>query len=377
MHGRHRFAHCSPLAGLTRALVWSVPLILLSACGATAGREPSASGSRPLDELRRAQATADAVAEIPSGDAALDQWLQRVRESGLVKAPGGTARPPESRRPAQPDAESVPVESTGTPDPQPANAQAPVVLPTVAATIEPITPEPHAPAPAPRAPLAELMSLPPDGEPDPQRVAGLEAQLTPSEREFYHAWKELRSRIAAGTATGTDSADLAALKQAAADFAQRARSWSDLRVSRATLCTRVRGFGLYDELHRVSDTFKLLAGRKNTVIVYCELEGFTASRSGAAGAEGFTVNLSQELTLYAASRDRDMVAWRKDPQDISDFSRNPRRDFFVVQVIDLPATLSVGGYTLKVRVRDKGSTAGAEAEAVIPIDVVADNSAMK
>jgi len=59
---------------------------------------------------------------------------------------------------------------------------------------------------------------------------------------------------------------------------------------------------------------------------------------------------------------------------VRDRSRTRRRDFYIVQRIDLPANLSVGKYNLKVAVRDRHAPGGAEAEAVVPIQIVADAS---
>ncbi|MEM1422887.1 MAG: hypothetical protein AAGH64_02680, partial [Planctomycetota bacterium] len=54
---------------------------------------------------------------------------------------------------------------------------------------------------------------------------------------------------------------------------------------------------------------------------------------------------------------------------ITDFSRNRRRDFYTIQIVELPATLTIGRYHLRLTVTDAHS--GEEAQAVVPIDVVA------
>ena len=59
---------------------------------------------------------------------------------------------------------------------------------------------------------------------------------------------------------------------------------------------------------------------------------------------------------------------------IVDISRRQRRDFYLVADIELPPTLTVGGYQLKVTLVDE--TTGAEDAALIPIDIVADRSAL-
>ena len=53
-----------------------------------------------------------------------------------------------------------------------------------------------------------------------------------------------------------------------------------------------------------------------------------------------------------------------------DRSKNVRRDFFVVQRIDLPANLNVGKYLLKITIEDL--VAQSTDQANIPIQIVAD-----
>ena len=206
------------------------------------------------------------------------------------------------------------------------------------------------------------------------------SRLTPAERDFVAAWRELHE----GVAKGVDaSGDMGQLTKAASVFARKAHAWEPLRISKASLCTKVEGFGVYSELTRYGDVYKFIAGRKQKFIVYSELERFTPAPVAKNGMQGYSVELNQDLTLFHAGKDKDVTAWRRDGQVISDFSRNPRHDFFVVQIIELPETLSIGGYTLKVSVSDRnagatsGSSGSATAEAVIPIEIVADASAMR
>ena len=137
----------------------------------------------------------------------------------------------------------------------------------------------------------------------------------------------------------------------------------------------MEGFGVYNELMKYGDSYKFVAGRKQKFIVYTELDRFAATPVSRDGVQGFAVEMNQDLTLFHSSKDKDLAAWQKTGQTISDFSRNPRRDFFVVQIVELPDTLSIGSYTLKVTMT--GKTGGDTAEAVIPIDIVADNSVMR
>lgn len=144
-----------------------------------------------------------------------------------------------------------------------------------------------------------------------------------------------------------------------------------LQIPKAAFCTRVQGFGRYDALR--SETF--LVNKPIRTLVYTELDGFT-TRSARAGDPGMSaidppthaVELSQSLTLYHDPSG--LVAWQRPPQTVIEPCKAKRRDFFLVQRLDLPATLSIGKYNLKVRVTDV--TSGAEAEAILPINVVAD-----
>ncbi|NBC10892.1 MAG: hypothetical protein GVY24_04045 [Planctomycetes bacterium] len=139
-----------------------------------------------------------------------------------------------------------------------------------------------------------------------------------------------------------------------------------LSIRTAELCRRVEGFGVYEPFE--SRTF--MAGRDNKMIIYLELENFTPVEIGNGQHE---VRLSQEVALYT---DWDgQKVWRHETQQIVDRSRNQRRDFFVVQMITLPARLNVGKYILKVDVTDQhgGSVDGVPIE----INLVADQSLVR
>ncbi|MCC6971786.1 MAG: hypothetical protein IT434_16355 [Phycisphaerales bacterium] len=150
------------------------------------------------------------------------------------------------------------------------------------------------------------------------------------------------------------------------------REAAAVRIARSALCTRVEGFGQYEPF--ADNTF--VAGRTTKMIVYTEIENF--SHRGArsddpgmdtmSGADLVAVELSQELRLW---HDADgSMQWRKPEQPIIEVGRNKRRDFFLVQQIELPPTLSVGKYNLKITIRDKVS--GGVDERSIPIKIVAD-----
>lgn len=198
----------------------------------------------------------------------------------------------------------------------------------------------------------------------------MSARLTPDERAFVLAWGQMARQIPGVIASGDTSRGVARILRDGADrIDERA-----LFIADTALCDRVEGFGIYRELTRSGDRYKFVAGRVNQAIVYVELDGFAfVSSSGPEGVPGHSIELTQDISLYEVGSK--VLAWRLPAQDISDFSRNRRRDFFVIQVIKLPATLSVGSYDLKLSVRDR--TTQAVAERIIGIDVVADASAIR
>ncbi len=148
-------------------------------------------------------------------------------------------------------------------------------------------------------------------------------------------------------------------------------SSSNLRVARAVLCTKVMGFGKYNPYS--STTFS--AGRAVPAIIYVEIENFASrpARDGdpaiadAALSELSSVELSQSLTLYQDPSG--LQAWHHPSQSVVETSRGQRRDFYLIQQVELPRTLSIGRYNLKVTVKDK--TSGQESEAMIPVTIVA------
>jgi hypothetical protein len=103
--------------------------------------------------------------------------------------------------------------------------------------------------------------------------------------------------------------------------------------------------------------------------VYVELDNFTHSAAaGPGGTTGYKVSLEQQIQLF---HDADgVLAWRTPSEKVEDFSRNRRREFYTVQIIELPATLTVGAYRLKVTVEDTAT--GAVSERILPIEIVAD-----
>lgn len=131
-------------------------------------------------------------------------------------------------------------------------------------------------------------------------------------------------------------------------------------IATAVLCSRVQSFGRYDPLP--GQTFA--ADQPIRALVYVEVEGF--GDQAAADGQRF-VELSQRLALYTENGSNSV--WNTDDQTVREVSRRTRRDFYLVQQVDLPRNLSLGTYFLKVTLEDKISKA--QTETRIPIIITA------
>lgn len=198
---------------------------------------------------------------------------------------------------------------------------------------------------------------------DPQRElteANLKS-LKPEDRRLVLAYQRAFTMLGRTLGHSVDE-DRQSLQIAAAELADQLDAKTNtLRLKNVTLCTRVNGYGVYEPF--TSTTF--LAGVEHPAIIYAELENF-APEIGSDGQ--YTVRLTQQVVLYNQSDG--LAIWRIRPTEIVDRSRNRRRDFFVVQLINLPARLGVGKYNLKITLTDQVGQTVDEAE--LPIQIVAD-----
>ena len=205
-----------------------------------------------------------------------------------------------------------------------------------------------------KALVAAAVSLAmPDRALDPAVLEGLDPRQRERVTRFHEALKLMERSVVDQQRGLNEDEVLARLKDV---FGAQPIEITDL-----ALCRRVRGFGVYDAFERT----RFLAGRPHKMIVYVALDHF-ASRELAE--DKHEVRLTQEIVLYNATDG--LAVWRQRPVEVVDHARTVRRDFFVVQLIELPARLSVGKYVLKVKVRDlHGETMH---EASQPIEIVAD-----
>jgi hypothetical protein len=143
------------------------------------------------------------------------------------------------------------------------------------------------------------------------------------------------------------------------DMADRLRAEAELSVSTVALCTRVDGFGKYEMI----DPPNFPAGRDNPAIVYCEIENFDSKLNDQRQWE---TKLTQDVTIFTETG---MLVWKDKSRDVSDVCRNRRHDFFMYDLIKLPADLSIGRYIVKVTIVDRN--ANRIAEKTVPVEIVA------
>jgi hypothetical protein len=115
---------------------------------------------------------------------------------------------------------------------------------------------------------------------------------------------------------------------------------SKLELRKLAFCERVDYFGWYTELPR--NEFQA----KQQVILYTEIDNFTAERKGATA---FETELIGKYQIFDASEQ--IVAERQLPTD-KEVCRNYRRDYFLAYRIYMPDNISPGRYRLELTVED-------------------------
>jgi hypothetical protein len=347
--------------------------VLLNACAGNGSKhEPVDTSLLALNPAKAPEATSlPSAADLEGGDvgsltaqAAVD--LQKILDSGVLDR---AAKHPETA--SEPDKPTTPVEQAGPPAPTP-DTTSPKTDATTA-TDDPLLE------------LAKRMAALLRGEktvPDAVALAPIEAMQPGVLADLEMPGSALGGKLSVEDRRAlTDARDRILAQPGAANEGlvrtlARLAPPAALKISRSVLCTKVDGFGRYVPFN--TDTF--IVGRPLRAIVYIELDGFMARpacegdpvQPGLSLGEQASVELSQSLTLYHDPSG--LQAWRCPAKTAIETSRNKRKDFYLIQTIELPATLTVGRYNLKVTVKDKSS--GGEAEAVLPVNVVADASAV-
>ncbi|NRA58875.1 MAG: hypothetical protein HRU13_12240 [Phycisphaerales bacterium] len=191
--------------------------------------------------------------------------------------------------------------------------------------------------------------------------------LSPAEREMFEALEPVLEAIASGERYDAPERAGTAIEEAVLELAEVL----PVRIRDAALATDIYGFAAYRPFY--SNAF--LAGRSNRVLLYTEPSRFVSTptadpeSSGAASNPGAVeVRLGLELRLF--NERGSMLAWRRPEERVAIRSDRPRTEVYLGTVIDLPSSLTVGRYQLKVILRDLAD--GSEDERVIPIEIVAD-----
>jgi hypothetical protein len=334
-----------------------------------AATEPPATDDPAAALAAQAQAQADRIAAA-GGMHATDAHANPPREiiwRDLAMEPqANTAIDPE---PAQPDTQpqvtpaAAPVDSIASAEAEPAKTQSnpkpasqPSVSPYQAYEQYLRTVRQSNDSNLSKALIAATLgAVGPHGELD----WSLLTSLSPQDQERVKRYHRAIVALHAEALIGQGAIDRDALN----GRLQELYSDQPITIRSIELCEKVLGFGVYDPFP--NHTF--VAGREQKMIVYVELDHFQSAPR--AEGDGYEVRLRQELELYESNG---FEVWSHEPVQIVDVSRNQRRDFFVVQLVTLPAQLALGEYRLKVRVYDEN--AGTRDETTIPITMVADET---
>jgi hypothetical protein len=142
---------------------------------------------------------------------------------------------------------------------------------------------------------------------------------------------------------------------------------AELLIPKVALCTRVSTFGVYDEM----DHAALLPYHPNRTIVYCELDNF---HSEPTDDGEYRVTLASRLEILTADG---RSLWNHEEPRIEDHSKQRREDFFLAQLVALPASLGPGDYVLKVTVEDQAAAKATEAVYPFRIEAPAIGAAIR
>jgi len=296
-----------------------------------------------LDELRQRRAAADrrthpAADPVPSGDV---EWLEDSEDSADAALPAAGSRTADRASlvdPAATDLDTLVVRLSAR-------------LAQRARRSE--------------APLREHLALAALTVLDPARAeqrGDHGHDLMPAEADLLDAY--LKHFAAVGRALEEEPGAVEPVADAIDDLARAAAAGRGLAVPHADFARSVTSFGHYEAVEQRD----FIRGNPQQVFLYVEVENFRSRRT----AEGeYRTRLEQTIEIHTDSDGSMVHAW---PALVTeDRCRRLRRDFFLVRSITLPTNLNVGGYTMKVRLRDE--QAGTEAETIIPFRIVASHVA--
>lgn len=365
-----------------RAVVLCCASIVACGCS-SAGESPSSAGEKGGRHGAATQPAKGEAAEVDALTRKIQEQAARIEEA--MNATAAEPSTPQSQQVVATAEEAKPATLPKPKDVKWIELDPPAPVKEHKAAAPPTVPPKPAATPAKAnadrdAALAQLMEQIRGGQ-DPAMSRALSAatvkaldpsktldaedlkSLTDAQREQVTRYHELVRQLMSQLAAGGRSTDSERLIN---DLRTLITAGEGLKIRQVQLCRKVNGFGVYDTFEK--NTF--LAAREAAMIVYAELDRF---KSVKGADESYTVSLSQEIVLYNESDG--LAVWRQPAVEVVDKSRNQRRDFFVVQLIRLPARLSVGKYVLKVRIIDtQAGNGGSLDEASVPIQIVADPS---
>ncbi|MFZ9879783.1 MAG: hypothetical protein ACO3QC_00070 [Phycisphaerales bacterium] len=188
---------------------------------------------------------------------------------------------------------------------------------------------------------------------------GFGDDLLPAERERVMEAHAAFAALGRALREGRGTMDRATLDRMAAALGGGPK----LAIPKLEFCTRVESFGQYDLIA----TKRFPARRSTRFITYTELDGFTSLLEQGR----FTTRLATRVSIEAQSDGTEV--WTRSPEwtAVVDASDVRRTQFFVGEIVTLSDSLSVGGYLLKVTVRDEST--GASVTSSMPFQIVADS----
>ncbi|MBC23542.1 MAG: hypothetical protein CMJ32_06450 [Phycisphaerae bacterium] len=191
-------------------------------------------------------------------------------------------------------------------------------------------------------PLAELLSIAslamtdPGQSLDPESLQDLTEEEAELLRQFHQFFMQVHSLL-------NESGDASELARAVSELNEQLHPEPVLRIPQALMVSRVGGYGDYDVILPT----RFLAHSSASAILYIEMDRFTSTLED----EHWKTSLSVQLEILR--RDNGSSVWEQDWQRVIDRSRQKREDFFISQILRWSDHLSVGEYTLKIRVRDE------------------------
>jgi hypothetical protein len=184
--------------------------------------------------------------------------------------------------------------------------------------------------------------------------------LTDRERELLAAFHAFCADL--GRSLG-DTQDPEVLAERVDTFRQAISDEPELLIPQAVMCTRVEGFGKFETFERNS----FMVGVEQPVVVYAEIQQHHAELNDL---DEWVTRLTMKLEIWDDASG--IPVWSTPGETVVEKSRNQIRDFFLAQIVRIPEVLTVGRFTLKIRITDEAT--GAEAETGIPFTLVADAS---